>query len=70
MTYGSTSPAITPELQRLRQRRHRVVAHDQADLLDHGHRLQPGARLAVHLVVLGAVDPNYAITYVPGDVSR
>ncbi len=42
-------------LHRLRQRRHRLVAHDQTDLHDHGHEHEPGGRLALLLLLLGSV---------------
>ncbi len=40
-------------LRRLRQRRHCVVPHDQADLLDDGDQCQFGHRLALRLVLFG-----------------
>ena len=49
-----------PHLQRLRQLRQSVVAHDRADLHHRGHQLQPGVGLAVRLFVHGGrSDPNY-----------
>ena len=47
-----------PHLQRLRQLRERVVAHDQAHLHHSGHQLQPRVGLAVHLVVHGGRRPE------------
>ena len=40
-------------VQRLRQRGHRLVADEEARLLDDGHQREPGGGLAVLLVVLG-----------------
>ena len=51
----------------LRERRHRVVADHPADVYDHRHGSSP-ASASYPSLVLGAVDANYAISYVAGSV--
>ena len=68
MTYGESTADDHTGVQRFRQRRHAAVAHDRADVLDHGHQREHRCRLAVRLVLRGAVDPNYTITYGSGSV--
>ena len=58
-----------PGLRRLRQRRHVVVAHDDAHLLDDRHHSSPVAGSPYPSSCTGAADPNYAIGYVAGTVT-
>ena len=41
VTYGAGPPGHHPLVLGLRQRRHRRLAHDGADVLDHGHASSP-----------------------------
>ncbi len=70
MTYGGTVPTITPAYSGLRQRRDRIVADHTAHLLDHGHKLEPGVGQPYVSSCGGAVDPNYAFSYVGGISDR
>ncbi len=61
MTYGGTPPTITAKYAGFVNGDTLVQPHHQAHVLDHGHELEPGRRLPVRVVVLGAADPNYSI---------
>ncbi len=67
MTYGGTVPDDHGLVLRLRQRGHRGVAHHGADVLDHGHVVERRSA-PTRARASGAVDANYAITYVGGSV--
>ena len=54
---------------RLRQRGHLGVADHAADVLDHGHELEPGLAADLPVLVQRGCDPNYTIGYVPGVVT-
>ena len=58
MTYGGTPPDRSRRLQGLRERRHRVVAHDAADVLHHGHQRRARSRLDLRQLVLGRGRPQ------------
>ncbi len=58
MTYGGTVPTITPMLRRLRQRRHGVVAHHPAHVLDDGHQLELGLGLPLFVLVQRSGGPE------------
>ena len=68
MTYGGTVPTIT-RATRASSTATRVVAHDQADLLDHGDQFEPGLGEPYASSCSGAADPNYSISYVAGSVT-
>ena len=49
-TYGA-APTITAGLRGLRERGHAVLAHDEAGVREHGHRLQSGLGRPLHLLM-------------------
>ena len=66
MTYGGTVPSITPSYAGFVNGDTAAVAHRPADLLDHGHVVEPGGHLPQPCS--GAADPNYTFSYVTGTV--
>ena len=66
MTYGGTVPTITAATRASSTATPRPSLTGEADLLDHGDQLEPGPGSPYPSSCSGAVDPNYAISYVGG----
>ena len=53
----------------IQEQRKRLVVEHATDLLDHRDKLEPPVTADLPVLVLGAVDPNYTISYAPGVVT-
>ena len=69
MAYGATPPAISPTYSGFVNGDSPSSLTRVADLHDDGHRASPVAGSPYASSCGGAVDPDYAFTYVPGVVS-